>query len=222
MITPIPPPNLPEDVYRIAGITQADMDRLMNTDALLNAGALPGRTSATEVNTRSHLFGIKLKEIGATLNDVMTEVGKHTIKHVRANMRKPWLVRIAGTLGELDTDFLDVSHESLQADVDVTLEVGEREQLDTATRRQQALDFLERMVRLAPIVAQQTGQTMPINWGEFVKYIFNQWDDKGIEQLYEESQPLPAQALPGAAPAAGTPQDVAQSLQANVDGRGIR
>jgi hypothetical protein len=76
-------------------------------------------------------------------------------------MRKPWLVRIAGTLGELDTDFLDVSHESLQADVDVTLEVGEREQLDTATRRQQALDFLERMVRLAPIVAQQTGQTVP-------------------------------------------------------------
>jgi hypothetical protein len=67
IIIPIQDAPLPADQYRIEDLINQDFRELTGADELLQGGALPSRTTATEIGARQQIIGLKVE---ARVNDI--------------------------------------------------------------------------------------------------------------------------------------------------------
>jgi hypothetical protein len=157
-IKPIEYPQLPPDNYQVEGIIKEDIRNLIGADQLTQGGNLPGRTSATEVNTRSGYTGMKIDMRVDAVDTLLTEVTSQVLKHMKAYMDQPTAIRIQGSMGN---DWAMVNKEDIRADTDLEIITVSAERTDPTVERQQATNVLDKLLQAMPLL-QQVGYTVNV------------------------------------------------------------
>jgi hypothetical protein len=229
----VDPPRMGEDFWRLSGVIDEDLRRLSGQDDI-SGGQLHARTSAQEVRTRADIFGQKVADDAATIDGLVVDIGTQLLQHLRANLKKPVALRIAGRLGDYWLD--NITAEDIRAEIDVEIRSSTREVLDPQVERQQAIELTTSLTNLLPALQQfdaakaQAGipvQPIDLNSKELLKYILSKYDEKAVDRFFpavaEEPTPSPPLPVPQQAappPAPTDPAQVAQSQQAQAEGRG--
>lgn len=202
-IKPIEDANISSDQQLIEQVIKNDIRELTGSDELARGGALPSRTTATEVQTRSKLLGLKLEDRVEQVDTFINKVGRKILQHVKANYILEKVIKIAGPQGSF---WMKYSAQDIQAETDIDVESTSAQQVDPMTDRQQAIQIMQILLNAAPILQQSQ---VPINWGELFKWVLTKFDGmKDVQRFFplsgQPSQPLattPAEAeqqqLPG-------------------------
>lgn len=224
-IEPVERPQFGEDLFRIHAIVESNMRRLMMEDQIAS-GPMPGRTSATEIRTRNQLFGAKLRDVVRSSEKLLRDSARQILQHIKANADVGETVRVVGRKG---VTFVELSEADVAAEIDIDVTAVAREQVDPVTRRQQALDLLQRTAAILPQIFQvqaiqaQAGlpvQPIAVDFNALFRAVIKTFDDRELERAFPnqavEAQQLPPQIFaPPAAPGTGgpSPQDPTQSAQ---------
>jgi hypothetical protein len=206
-ITEVPTPRLPPDHNIVTQHMEEDFRELASIDALINGGPLPARTSATEVRARQKLFGLKLEDNVAAMNEFVYEVAMQTLAHCKANLQAPMWVR---TLGRSGTQYIQISPGDIKDEVDIELISTNKEPEDPLTKRQQALQLLQTISGAVPNLLQlhnmqtQMLQSLPeqqfmVNVFELMRYVTEQFDAKELDRIFPVRNTMPP-VIPGEFP----------------------
>lgn len=188
LITPIQDAALSQDQQIIEGRIQDDIQRLSGMDSLIQGGALPSRTTAGEVNARGNLFRMKLDDRVESMDNAILNVLEHTLAHLKANLIKDQVVKVAGPEGEYWVEF---TIEDIQDPVDITIESVAAPKTDPQIMRQQALQVFQITVGQMQMIMQAQ---VPINWTELFKWIFEMLEVKESGRFFAPSL-IPNQPL---------------------------
>lgn len=211
-VVPLADAPLPSDQYQVEGVIKQDIQELTGSDELIRGGSLPSRTTATEVNTRGRLFGLKLEDRVEQVDNFIVSVGRQVLQHIKANYLTDKVIRLTGEQGNY---WVTYSPEDIQGEVDIEMETVSAPQVDPVLDRQQAIQIMQMVMNAYPILAQMG---VPINLGELFKWVFEKFEGmKDIQRFFplagEISEPLKAilkaglqaQAQMSAAPSVGGP-----------------
>jgi hypothetical protein len=205
------PPSLGQDFYRVSEIFANDLESLTLTDQMIGGGALPSRTSAEEVRTRTQLFGMKLSDASKAIDKMLHAVGQQTSQHIAANMEVDQVVRL---LGEEGADWIKVEPEDVRVDTLVRVQSTSRQPPDPAREKQMSLDFLERMLRIIPALQQMQQQGgIPFDANKFLQWTINRMEDASLAEVFS-GPAQPAQVGPGGPAVPGSPQEPNQAQSA--------
>jgi hypothetical protein len=222
-VTPIDHAALPTDVYNIEGTIKQDIRELIGADELIRGGQLPSRTTATEVNTRTQLLGLKLEDRVEAVDRFVEAIGRKILMHIKANYTSDDVVRISGPKGEFWVEF---TPEDLKAPVDIEIESTSGEQTDEGLLRGQALQIMQMVIDALPIF-QQAG--VQVNVGELFKWVFSHFDTNEVQRFFPDagtiSPPLEQTVQPqqtggsniGASPPASPASPLPPDLQLQQD-----
>ena len=218
LIQPIQDAPMSQDHQIIEARIQDDIQRLSGMDSLIQGGALPSRTTAGEVNARGNLFRMKLDDRVESMDDAVQNILEHTLAHLKANLIKDQVVKVAGLEGEYWVEF---TIEDIQDPVDITIESIAAPKTDPQIMRQQALQVFQITVGQMQMIMQAQ---VPVNWTELFKWMFEMLEVKDSGRFFAPSltpnQPLQMQPVsndlnnqqPEANTELQTPQDMQRQM----------
>lgn len=218
LIQPIQDAPMSQDHQIIEARIQDDIQRLSGMDSLIQGGALPSRTTAGEVNARGNLFRMKLDDRVESMDDAVQNILEHTLAHLKANLIKDQVVKVAGSEGEYWVEF---TIEDIQDPVDITIESIAAPKTDPQIMRQQALQVFQITVGQMQMIMQAQ---VPVNWTELFKWMFEMLEVKDSGRFFAPSlipnQPLQMQPVsndlnnqqPEANTELQTPQDMQRQM----------
>lgn len=194
--------QLPVDSLRVEDIIKGDLREITGADELIRGGQLPSRTSATEINSRERLFGLKLDDRVSQVDDAVHRVGRQVLQHMKANFVQDQVLRIAGPRG---VHWKTFTVEDIQAEYDMTIESTSAQRQNEDTIRQQKLQVFQHVMQSLPLF-QALGQTPAIDPTALLKWVlesFNDTQDIGrfFSSILQDAPPL--QEQPAAAPPPG-------------------
>lgn len=233
IIVPIQDAPLPADQYRIEDLINQDFRELTGADELLQGGALPSRTTATEIGARQQIIGLKVEARVNDIDEFTEDVGRQVLQHVEANYVTDTVVRILGPQG---FHWVSLSKEDIQAEVDFELESTSSPRTDPELERQQRVQIFQLIMQSLPIIAQ-LAPVMPnlgIGMTQFLQWTLEGFDrSKQIAAWFEPMMEIlappqesgggvatpgggiaPPPGLPG-----GTPQPEVAGAQAGQGGQ---
>lgn len=181
-IEPIQDAKLSSDQYQIESVIKQDIRELTGSDELARGGNLPSRTTATEIQTRSRLLGLKLEDRIEGWDNFIENVGRKILQHIKANYITDKVIKIAGIQGVY---WVKYTPEDIQGEFDMALDSTSGEQTDPVVDRQQAIQIMQILLNAAPIL-MQTG--VPVNWSELFKWVFKKFGSlKDIQRFFPPS-----------------------------------
>jgi hypothetical protein len=217
-VLPIQDAKLSGDQYQIEQVIKQDIRELTGSDELARGGNLPSRTTATEIQTRSRLLGLKLEDRVEGWDTFIEKVGRKVLQHIKANYITDKVIKIAGIQGSF---WVSYTPADIQGEFDMTLDSTSGEQTDPLVDRQQAIQIMQIMLNAAPILMQTQ---VPVNWAELFKWVFKKFGSiKDIQRFFPPAgavdQPIDQtipQAAPGAAPGTNNAAPPPGSAQAPI------
>ncbi|MEM3145974.1 MAG: hypothetical protein QW838_02815 [Candidatus Nitrosotenuis sp.] len=186
--------HLSSDQYNLEGIIKQDFRELTGSDELLRGGQLPSRTTATEVDIRSRLAGLKLEDRVDAVDYFVQSIARQLLQHIKANFTTERVVRIAGLTGSF---WARVSREDIEGEFDVELEVSSAERTDPVVERQQALQVLQIVLSSLQALVQAGVQ---VDVGELMKWFFEKFDVRDAARFFPPSGVVSPPIAPSLAP----------------------
>ncbi len=202
-ITPIQDAPMSQDFQIVEGAIQRDIEQLTGADALLQGRALPSRTTAGEVSTRTNLMRLKAEDRVWAIEQGVTELARQVLQHLKANRTIPDVIEVVGLQG---TFWRDYTPEEIQAETDVSVEYFAAPKFDPALDRQQRLTILQLGVQALPAM-QQAGAQETIDMVQLFAWALKGFDIPDAGRFFKPAlipqAPLEEQQ-PGAGAGAGT------------------
>lgn len=190
-ISPIEYPQLPGDNYKVEATIKEDIRTLIGADQLTQGGNLPSRTSATEINARAGYTGMKIEMRVDAVDEMLTEVTRQVLQHMKAYLDQPMAIRIQGPEGAA---WAEVSKNDIQADTDLEIETVSAERTDPTVERQQAIQVADRLMQAMPVL-QQSG--LMVNVPRLMEWLLGEKFE--VKEYSEFVVPAPQpQMVPGA------------------------
>lgn len=171
----IPSPDIPQDSDKVEADIDRDMQEIMGRDALLSGGRLPSRTSAAEIRARQGFIGAKIEGKVHNLDEMVREVGRQLLQHIRDNFSRPRAVRLLGAKGDA---FVTVTSEAIRSEADIELETTSKQQFDPAMEREQAMRLLEVSMAGAEVLQGQ------IDFPELYKFVFEKMGERDVDRFF--------------------------------------
>jgi hypothetical protein len=200
-VKPIDDANISSDEYNIESVVKQDIRELIGADELARGGSLPSRTTATEIQARTRLYGLKLEDRVEQFDAFVENVGRKVLQHIKKNWVVPDVVKIVGPSGYYWKEY---TPEDIQAEVEFEVESTSAEMTDEVTDRQQAVQLLQILVTNYQLLAQFQ---VPVNWVELFKWVFAKFHTfKDVQRFFPASGQIVAplvQEDPGVPAAAG-------------------
>lgn len=199
-------PQLPTDNYKVEEIIKEDIRLLIGADQLTNGGSLPSRTSATEINARSGYTGMKIESRVQVVDDLLSDVTRQVLQHMKAYLTVPQAVRVQGPRGVL---WSNINRDEIAAEVDLDIVTVSAERVDENMLRQQSLQLLETLLQQQQTLAAFGQQ---VNLPRLLQFVL---EERFGEQAYEEFVipiPPPPVAPEMAGGAGGDSAGAAQSV----------
>ena len=169
-IKPIQEAAMSSDEYNIEGIIKQDIRELIGSDEMARGGNLPSRTTATEVQARTKLYGLKLEDRVEQFDRFIEKVGRKVNQHMKANWVTTDVVKIVGPTGYYWETW---NREDIQAEVDIDIEATSTEMVDEVTERQLAIQILQIMTANMQILMQAG---VPVEWTELFKWVLSKFE----------------------------------------------
>lgn len=224
----INPPSIPQDLYRVYDDVKSDLRELSGNDALIAGGALPSRTSATEVSARERIFGLKLEYQVGQIDRLFEEVGSQVLAHLKGNPA-------AGKVLAYDRDRrpVEIRPDEIKAEVDVEVVSTSRPKDDPEVRQQVGLQLLQALATTVPAILQtqaiqrQAGlpvQPINVDFNPVLRYAIDAFESKELEATIPavEGAEVPPEAAAlvgqGPTPPGGPPGEEGAPFE---DGRSI-
>jgi len=194
-IKPLQDAPISSDDYNIEGIIKQDIRELIGSDELARGGSMPSRTTATEVQARTKLYGLKLEDRVAQFDNFIERVGRKTLQHLKANWVTTDVVRVAGPAGYFWKEF---SPEEIQGEVDLEIEATSTEPVDVITERQQSLQVLQILTANMQLLIQAQ---VDVNWEELFILVLTKFESvKDLQRVFPSMgkirKPNPPQIMP--------------------------
>jgi hypothetical protein len=178
-IQPIQDANMSSDEYNIEGTIKEDIRELIGSDELARGGSLPSRTTATEVQARTKLYGLKLEDRVEQFDRFIEATGRKVLQHIKANWVTDDVVRVTGPAGHFWQEF---TPEDIQGEFDLEVESTSSEPIDEVTERQQAIQIMQILTGSLEIL--QAFQ-VPVNWVELFKWVFSKFEGlKDVQRFF--------------------------------------
>lgn len=169
-IAPIDDANISSDEFKVEGTIKEDIRELIGSDELARGGALPSRTTATEVQARTKLYGLKLEDRVEQFDRFIEETGRKTLQHIKANWVTTDVIKIVGPAGNFWQEW---SPEDIQGEFDVEVDATSTEMVDEVTERQQAIQIMQILTGNIQILMQAGVQ---IEWTELFKWVMGKFE----------------------------------------------
>lgn len=201
-IKPIDDARISSDEYNIESTIKNDIRELIGSDELTRGGALPSRTTATEIQARTRLYGLKLDDRVAQFDDFLERIGRKTLQHLKANWVPTDVIPITGALGHFWKSW---TPQEIQGEFDFSIEPTSTEVVDPQTERQQLIQILQLTLNSMPYLVQSGYQ---VDLGQLFRLVLTRFETiKDLQRAFPDlakvvqpiKQILPNQA--GAAPA---------------------
>jgi hypothetical protein len=228
-ISYITPPQLNQDLFRVFDDIKSDLRELSGNDALIAGGALPSRTSATEVNARERIFGLKLEHQVSQIDRLFEEVGTQVLAHLKGNPSSADV-----TAFDRDHRPVLISPDEIKAEVELEVISTSRPKDDPEIRQQTGLQLLQALATTVPAILQvqaiqrQSGlpvQPVNVDFNPILRYAVEAFESKELEAAIPPM--APAEVPPDLAAAVGgggnppggpNPEDEAAAFR---DGRSV-
>lgn len=172
-IFPIANPPMSRDLLLMGQALQADAQVATGADALFQGQALPDRTTAAEIGTRTNLLRLKADDKVSNVERGVTDLARQVLAHLKANRVQDDVIEIAGLLG---SQWRQYTADEIQAETDVSVSYFSAPKYDPAVERQQKTQVLQLAVQAAPVM-QQTGQPAQINFTELFGWVLGGFED---------------------------------------------
>lgn len=156
-VKPIADAPIPQDQMLVDGIISQDMRELTGADELLRGGKLPSRTTASEIEARTQIMGLKIEDRVEDVDRFVERIGRTVLQHLKANYLPTDVIRIAGPTGQHWTSF---SREDIQEEVDFEMESTSAPRTSPEQERAHALKILEIAIQMAQVVGPNSGLDM--------------------------------------------------------------
>lgn len=169
-VKPIADAPLPQDQMLVDGIISQDMRELTGADELLRGGKLPSRTTASEIEARTSIMGLKIEDRVEDVDRFVESVGRIILQHIKANYLPTDVMRIVGPSGQFWTRF---SLEDIQTEVDWEMESTSAPRTSPEQDRAHALKILEIAIQMMQIAGGNTGLDM----GALFRWVLEKFDD---------------------------------------------
>lgn len=166
-IQPIRPPELAPDIWRIESEIRQNMRNTLGVDELIRGGDLPDRTSATEVNTRSSIAGLKIKARQKEIDRFVKAWAHQILNHIKAYWQGSQVAQLSGAIGQywgnganqapaVDGNYYATyTKEDIQAEADIEIVSTSKPDYDPITDRQQMLSLFQITAQIYPILQQE-------------------------------------------------------------------
>lgn len=214
-ISPIQEANMSTDTLQIEAVIKQDFRELTGSDELVRGGALPSRTTATEVKARGNLAGLKLDERTQLVDNAIEEVASQLLEHIKHNMEVDEVVEITGPQNQ--TLWVRYNKDDIRGDVDIDLETVSDE--DPATEKSQAIQLLQIIIQNFAIIVQSKVQ---INMQELFRYVFETLEIPEVARIIPITSvpptPVPAEGQGGPGNEVGTAVPAAQVMPGQLAG----
>lgn len=182
----VPEMTVPKNAYDQEQVIKNDIRELSGIDQIERGGALPGRTSAAEVQARQQASSIKLDDRVEDVDYWVERIGTKTLQHTEANYNTDRVIKIAGPSGAM---WVQYSAEDIQGEFDMEVETMSAPRIDEVTDRQQAIQVFQLVMQNFQFLQQAQ---VPIDMGELFKWILGKFDEKDISRFF----PLAGQISP--------------------------
>jgi hypothetical protein len=170
--------RLQSDQHDTEAVIKQDIREITGADELLRGGSLPSRTTATEVQSRANLIGLKLDDRIESIDDFVTEICFQLCDHIKANYVSDKIIKVAGPQG---TYWVSFTPEDIQGDFDIEIETTSAEKTDPAVEKQQALQIMQIIVQNLEVLQTQGVQ---MNLQELFKYVFETMGVKDVARIF--------------------------------------
>jgi hypothetical protein len=227
-VTAIQDGPMAQDEQILEGTLKQDMARMTGADALLQGGALPSRTTAGEVSTRTTMFQLKLRDRIDTVEEWVEDIATQVLGHIKANRTTSQIVRLLGEWGEAWVEF---TSEDIQDDVDVEVVSFSAPKEDPQIVRQQKTNLLQVTASILNLAAQN-GQPLSqeIDFKEMLLWGLESFPDTDVSRFLRQGKGVsPNVQLPagpnGLAQALGgtlSPQQIPQSVPSPMSVQDLR
>lgn len=182
-IRPIEDAPLPQDYWQVEAIIKQDVMELSGMDALIRGGPLPSRTTGVEVNTRTNIFRMKIDDLVDRTDRFVLQLGKDVLAHIKANMVRSRVVKIAGLQGVY---WVNATAEDIQAELDLHMETVAAPKTNPDIDKQQSLNLLQIALQAAPVM-QQLGQPLQINFPELFAWTIEKFGYKDVGRFFQRA-----------------------------------
>lgn len=169
------------DQQIVEQIIKADVQELTGSDALIRGGALPSRTTGTEVSTRANLFRLKLDDRVEDVEKFVVNIGRQVLQHIKANYTIEKAVKVAGKAGEY---WITFTPEDIQGEFDIEVESISAEKHDPAVERQQAISIFQMASSMGPAIQQ--GQ-LQVDLNELFKWLLSKFNIQDVGRFFSPS-----------------------------------
>lgn len=177
-IRPIPEASMSFDTERFENLMDKDWRELSGSDALARGGPLPARTTATEINTRAQLFGLKSEGKVEIVDACIAKIGRQLLQHIQANAKRDLIIRILGKNIPIDQPvFQTVTPEDIQHEFELDVRTVSVEAIDPQVDRQQRLQALQTLISMA-----QAGY-QGVDFNELIAWVMESFDIKDISRF---------------------------------------
>lgn len=225
VIKPIQDAPLPADQYRIEDLINQDLRELTGADELLQGGALPSRTTATEIGARQQIIGLKVEARVGDFDDFTEAVGRQVLQHVEKNYFAEKVVRIVGPEG---ASWEPLTVQDIKAEADFELESTSAPRANPDVERQQRVEVFTLLLQSLPILAQLAPflPNLGIGLTQMLKWVLVPFDrSKEMAQwaafMLQDAQPLPPQGVLGGASAGLGGNNLFAPPQGSPDGASV-
>lgn len=177
-IQPIADAPINQDQMITEQYIKQDVQELTGIDSLMRGGALPSRTTGSEVNTRTSLFRLKLDDRVDDVDGFIHAVGVQVMKHIQNNY---FVERVVQLLGEKGKYWATVTAEDIKQEVDIRMESVAAPKRDPQMETQQALQLLQISQQMLPLVQQGL---IKLNMEELMKWVLEKMDVRDAGRFF--------------------------------------
>lgn len=210
------------DTYRAAEIFKNDLDEISGVSENARGGGA-GVQTATEANIIDQRSGLRSGDMRFIVDQMLRDSTRNIVSLMRQFWEARDVIPIVGPEGQL----WDLTGQELNFEYDVDIEPGSTERVDRNARMRQAVELLQVLVQIKPLMLQEGKQLM---LGEIVREVLQNSDivknpDRVIQSVQQPaigglpgSGGSPPAQLPGAA-ATGPFDNVINATESFATGR---
>lgn len=181
---------LPADTFRVEDIIKEDIRELTGQSAMMAGHSLPSRTSAAEIKERQTYAGMKLEDRVNAVDDFILRAAMQILQHMKANMKKSKVVRIAGPLGN---EWEELTADDIKAEVDIKLVSTTTPKGLPEMERQQATNLFQIILSNYPTLVQAG---VYLDLATMFQWLFRKYGvEKEVSTFFSKEPPPGAEAL---------------------------
>lgn len=181
VVKPLEDAPMSQDQMIAEGMVKEDIKNTVGSDALVQGGNLPSRTTGVEVNTRANLYRLKLDDRVEAVDRFVRRIGAQVLQHIKQNYRKERVFEVLGLAGII-WEQKKLSLQQIKDEVDVSMETVSAPKVDPSVDRQQRSVVWQTSVQAFPLV--QAG-LLKINYNALFAWLMESFGYKDVGKFFD-------------------------------------